>query len=150
MLALLIFLPLSRVPFFLCSAYPNHTHSSLQALSRPPSLGSCSLAPKVKKLSSSSLDPYSFITTNHLERLTFSLKFWSKYHVWFPKGEKGKNETREKEKGTRALNLSGTRFSQRRRGLQQWGEMGHLRLFVCTPERKQQSGSLVFPCKGSL
>ena len=44
------------------------------------------------------------------------------------KGEKGGNESRGKEKGTRALNLSGTHFSQRRRGLQQWGEMGQLRV----------------------
>ena len=56
----------------------------------PPSPGSCSRTPKVKQLSSSSLDPYSFITTIHLECITFSLKFWSKYYVLFPKGEKGK------------------------------------------------------------
>ena len=84
----LIFLLLSRVPFFLCSAYPNYTHPSL--LSNPPSPGSCSRTPKVKQLASSSLDPYSFITTIHLERITFSLKFWSKYYVWFPKGERKK------------------------------------------------------------
>ena len=56
----------------------------------PPSPGSCSRTPKVKQLASSSLDPYSFITTIHLERITFSLKFWSKYYVWFPKGERKK------------------------------------------------------------
>ena len=64
LLPLLIFLLLSRVPFLLCSAYPNHTHPSLQALSSPPSPGSCSRTPKVEKLSSSSLDPCSFYNYN--------------------------------------------------------------------------------------
>lgn len=49
---------------------------------KPPSPGSCSPTPQVKQSPSSSLDPYSFITTIHLKCLTFSLNCWSKYYVW--------------------------------------------------------------------